>query len=153
MEIHRIWNDTLNMSTESKHTRKTLRVILDSNAFFVPFQFKIDIREGLSAILSRSFEPIVLSSTLEELEILAQKGSLKIRKWATKAVQLAKECTFFEVAEKFEGSPDDAILEVAKRHGYPVFTNDRALRKRLRDINVPVIYVRQKSYLEIDGRI
>ncbi|RLI16819.1 nucleotide-binding protein, partial [Candidatus Bathyarchaeota archaeon] len=34
-----------------------------------------------------------------------------------------------------------------------VFTNDRNLRKRLRNINVPVIYVRQKSRLEIDGRL
>jgi rRNA-processing protein FCF1 len=34
-----------------------------------------------------------------------------------------------------------------------VFTNDRQLRNRLRDINVPVIYVRQKSRLEIDGRL
>jgi rRNA-processing protein FCF1 len=44
-------------------------------------------------------------------------------------------------------------LKIAKEWGSPVFTNDRLLRKRLRDISVPVIYVRQKSRLEIDGMI
>jgi rRNA-processing protein FCF1 len=40
---------------------------------------------------------------------------------------------------------------VARKCDCPVFTNDRKLRQRLRNINVPVIYVRQKSRLEIDG--
>ena len=48
---------------------------------------------------------------------------------------------------------DDVIVKVAKAWNSPVFTNDRQLRKRLRDISVPVIYVRQKSRLEIDGLI
>jgi rRNA-processing protein FCF1 len=47
---------------------------------------------------------------------------------------------------------DDAITKVAGRGGCAVFTNDRQLKKKLRDINVPVIYVRQKSRLGIDGR-
>ena len=34
-----------------------------------------------------------------------------------------------------------------------VFTNDRELKERLRNIRVPVIYVRQKSFLAIDGMI
>jgi rRNA-processing protein FCF1 len=58
-----------------------------------------------------------------------------------------------EVKEKIAGSPDDAIVEAARKWDCPVFTNDRKLRRRLRNINVPVIYVRQKSRLEIDGRI
>jgi rRNA-processing protein FCF1 len=45
------------------------------------------------------------------------------------------------------------IVNVAREWGAPVFTNDAELRRRLRDISVPVIYVRQKSRLEIDGLI
>ncbi len=48
---------------------------------------------------------------------------------------------------------DDAIVKVAKNWNSPVFTNDRQLKKKLRDISVPVIYVRQKSRLDIDGMI
>ena len=48
---------------------------------------------------------------------------------------------------------DDAIVRVAKNWNCPVFTNDIQLKRKLRDISVPVIYVRQKSRLDIDGMI
>jgi hypothetical protein len=141
------------MTTKPKHTKKTAKVILDSNALFVPLQFKIDIFEELQTLLSVKFEPVLLSPIRKELETIAEKGSPRMRKWASYALKLAEKCTFLEVKEKFEGSPDDVIVETARKWDCPVFTNDRKLRKRLRNINVPVIYVRQKSRLEIDGRI
>ena len=42
---------------------------------------------------------------------------------------------------------------MAKKWNSPVFTNDIQLKRKLRDISVPVIYVRQKSRLDIDGLI
>jgi len=56
------------------------------------------------------------------------------------------------VEDKGEAT-DDVIARVAKSWNTPVFTNDRALKVRLRDISVPVIYLRQKSRLFIDGLI
>jgi rRNA-processing protein FCF1 len=35
--------------------------------------------------------------------------------------------------------------------GAVVATNDIELKKRLRDINVPVVYLREKSKLEVEG--
>jgi hypothetical protein len=140
------------MTEKPKHAEKKLKVILDSNALFAPLQFKIDIFEELQTLLSMKFETVLLSPILKELETIAEKGSPKMRKWASYALKLAEKCVFLEVEEK-ACSPDDAILEVARKHNCLVFTNDRALRKRLRNISVPVIYVRQKSHLEIDGRI
>ncbi|MEM3760394.1 MAG: hypothetical protein QXZ02_04685 [Candidatus Bathyarchaeia archaeon] len=130
-----------------------LKVILDSNALFVPLQFKIDIFEELRTLLNRNFEPILLSSVKHELEGLADKGSPKMRKNASFALKLAEKCKLVNTNEEEMASPDNAIIKAAKNWDCPVFTNDRLLRKRLRDINVPVIYVRQKSHLEIDGRI
>jgi rRNA-processing protein FCF1 len=153
MEIYRIRNDTINMIAKPKHIRKAVNVILDSNALFVPLQFKIDIFEELRTLLSVKFEPVLLSPVRKELETIAEKGSPKMRKWASYALKLAEKCAFLDVEEKIAGPPDDAIVETAKQWACPVFTNDRKLRKRLRNINVPVIYVRQKSHLEIDGRI
>jgi rRNA-processing protein FCF1 len=66
---------------------------------------------------------------------------------------LAEKCTAVNVDPEPSASVDDVIVKVAKGCGYAVFTDDRQLRRRLRDINVPVIYVRQKSYLEINGRL
>ncbi|MGB9778788.1 MAG: DNA-binding protein [Candidatus Bathyarchaeota archaeon] len=134
--------------------KKMLKVILDSNALFVPLQFKIDIFEELRTLLNRNFEPILLLPVKHELERLADKGSPKMRKNASFALKLAEKCKLVNINEEENmASPDDVIIKAAKNWKYPVFTNDRLLRKRLRDINVPVIYVRQKSHLEIDGRI
>jgi hypothetical protein len=131
----------------------TLKVILDSNALFVPLQFKIDIFEELKTLLKRNFEPILLLPVRRELERLADKGSPKMRKNALYALKLAEKFKLVNVNEEGMVSPDDVIVKLAKEWCCPVFTNDKRLRKRLRDINVPVIYVRQKSHLEIDGRV
>lgn len=120
---------------------------------FVPLQFKIDIFEELKTLLNINFELVVLSPIRQELEKMAKKGSPKMRKRASYALKLAEKCTLFKADEKIAVSPDDTIVKVAREWNCPVFTNDRELRKRLRNINVPVIYVRQSSRLEIDGRI
>ena len=136
-----------------KPTKKTLKIILDSNALFVPVQFKIDVFEELKTLLNRNFELVLLTPIRRELEKLAEKGSPKMRKNASYALKLAEKCRLGEGNKKYVGSPDDVIVQMAREWNCPVFTNDRELRKRLRNINVPVIYVRQKSRLEIDGRI
>ena len=46
-----------------------LKVILDSNALFVPLEFKIDIFEELKRLLNRNVEFILLSPVKHELEI------------------------------------------------------------------------------------
>jgi rRNA-processing protein FCF1 len=131
--------------------RETFKVILDSNALFVPLQFKIDIFNDLKRLLNRNFELILLSPVKRELEALAERGSPKMRKNASYALKLAEKCKYIEVSAS--ALTDDIIVKIAKEWGFPVFTNDRQLKKRLRDISVPVIYVRQKSRLEIDGMI
>lgn len=135
-----------------KGKKGTLKVIVDSNALFVPFQFKIDIFEDLKMLLNRNSELMLLSPIRDELEKIANKGSPKMRKQASSALKLAEECTLVNCDKKFALSPDDAIVKMAREWSCLVFTNDKELRKRLRNINVPVIYVRQKSKLGIDGR-
>lgn len=141
------------MPPESEPLKKPLKVILDSNALFVPLQFRIDIFEELKKLLNMKFELILLSPIRRELEKLAENGSPKMRKNASYALKMAEKCKLVELDEKIAGSsPDDAIFKVACEWKSLVFTNDGELRKRLRNINVPVIYVRQKSRLGIDGR-
>jgi rRNA-processing protein FCF1 len=137
----------------SRVEKETVKVILDSNAFFVPLQFKIDIFNDLKLLLNRSFELILLSPIKRELEALAEKGSLKMRRNAAYALKLAEKCRYVEVDAPASELTDDVIVRIAKEWKAAVFTNDRQLKQRLRDISVPVIYVRQKSRLEIDGMI
>ena len=130
-----------------------VKVILDSNALFVPLQFKIDIFDCLKQLLEKNHELILLSPVKSELEVLAEKGSPKMRKNASYALKIAEKCRYVEVNAPASMLTDDVIVKIAEEWKTPVFTNDRQLKKRLRDISVPVIYVRQKSRLEIDGMI
>jgi rRNA-processing protein FCF1 len=137
----------------SRREREKLKVILDSNALFVPLQFKIDVFSDLKRLLNRSFELILLSPVKRELEALARKGSPQIRKNASYALKLAEKYRYVEVDFPASMLTDDIIVKIAEEWKSPVFTNDRQLKQRLRDISVPVIYVRQKSRLEIDGMV
>lgn len=134
-----------------KRKKGTLKVIVDSNALFVPFQFQIDIFEELKTLLNRNSELILLSPIHEELEKIANKGSPKTRKQASSALKLAEKCTLYECG--FAGSADDTIVRMAREWNCVVFTNDRALRKRLRDTGVPVVFLRQRHRLELEGAL
>jgi uncharacterized protein len=133
-----------------KHPQK---VILDSNALFVPLQFKIDIFSEVPRLLNRNAELILLSAVKHELETLAKEKSPKTRKNAAFALSLSEKCTYVKVAETPHALTDNTILRTAQAWKVPVFTNDKLLKRKLRDINIPVIYVRAKSRLEIDGLI
>jgi hypothetical protein len=137
--------------TSEPAKKQPLKVIADSNALFVPLEFKIDIFTELLGLLNRNFELVLLSPVKKELETLASQGSPKIRRNAAFALSLSDKCVFVSVPEKPNEQTDDAITRIAKKWNSPVFTNDKLLRMKLRDISVPVIYVRQKSRLEIDG--
>lgn len=141
------------MSALTPKKLEPLNVILDSNALFVPLQFRIDIFEEIRRLLNRNVEFILLSSVKRELEMLATKDSPKIRREALFALKLAEKCKYVPVENDGELTVDDAIVRVAKKWSSPVFTNDIQLKRKLRDISVPVIYVRQKSRLDIDGLI
>lgn len=139
---------------ESNAEKESLKVILDSNALFVPLQFGIDIFEELEKLLKMKFELILLQQTVQELEKLAQTRSPQMKKNASFALKMVNKCKVIQFDQQYSGlSPDAAVYQLAREWKSAVFTNDRELRKKLRNINVPVIYVRQKSRLEIDGRI
>lgn len=131
--------------------RLGMKVLLDSNFLFIPSQFQVDVFEELSELLNQKFDAIILSPTRRELLKKAEKGSPKIRKKVFLALKLAEKCHLVDVEQRFEETPDDVIVRVAAEWKCPVATNDRVLRKRLRDISVPVIYLRQKSRLEMEG--
>jgi rRNA-processing protein FCF1 len=137
----------------SKITSKPLKIILDSNALFTPLELKIDVFEELRCLLNRKVEFVLIYPVKAELEMLANKSANKLRRQANFALKLSEKCKLLPVPVSDKLTTDDAIVEVAKNWNSPVFTNDRQLRKRLRDISLPVIYVRQKSRLEIDGLI
>lgn len=129
------------------------KIILDANFLFIPIQFKLDIFDELPKILNQKFIPIVLSSTVKELQGLTKSNSLKIQKQAKSALKLVDKCYVIHNEKSVNETFDDVIVRISTEWKCPVATNDRNLKKKLRSQGLPVIYMRQKKRLEVDGSV
>ena len=70
---------------------------------------------------------------------------------ASLALQLASRCRVVEVTLQPQETVDDAITKAAQKLSAVVATNDIELKRKLGEIHVPVIFMRDKSKLEIEG--
>jgi len=127
-----------------------VRVLLDSNFLMIPLELHIDVFEEIQNLLGKRVEFILIKPVYDELRTLSTESS-KVGRQAAYALKLTKRCTIMNVKTKASESTDDAIARVAKDTGTMVATMDLELKTKLRNINVPVIYVRERSRLEVDG--
>jgi hypothetical protein len=115
-----------------------------------PFQFRIDVFEELEYLLQKKIDFIVPSAVKLELTSISSKGGEGAAE-ASLALQLASRCRVVDVTLQSQETVDDAIVKAAQKLTAVVATNDIDLKKRLRDINIPVVYLRDKSKLEVEG--
>lgn len=114
------------------------------------FEKPLDVVKRVEEVLEVSVEPIILRSQIHELEKIANSDKrLKVSRIARAVLQYVKGR--FSVVEDCGGIVDDVLLEVSKREGYIVATNDRELRRKLRSNGVSVIYLRSDGKVEIEG--
>ena len=127
--------------------RKENIVILDTNALMMLFEFSIDLESELDRILG-SYKFIIPSTVSDELRLLSEQGKGRQKRIAKSAISLSKkyETVQFETNE----SVDDSILLLAKKTEGIVITNDKELRKRLKNNGIKAIYLRAKKKLEMD---
>lgn len=139
----------------TKHLGNNLaiKIIIDTNFLFVPSEFRLDIFEELNKLTGQNVKPVLLSASYQELQRLAASNSVKLSKQAQLGLKLAEKCQIVEVKRKGSESNDDLILRVAVEWRCPVATNDRELRRKLRNAGVPVVFLRQKSRLDVEGNI
>jgi len=135
-----------------RHT-KPLQVIFDSSFLFIPFQFNVDIFEEMEKVLNRRFEPIITTPTYKELQKIAGLSSPKLKRQATLALKLAEKCRKINVEKRRNELHDEVLVRVASEMRCCVATNDRDLKKRIRKLGLPVIYLRQKSHLAVEGAV
>jgi uncharacterized protein len=122
----------------------TTKVILDTNALMVPEQFGVDIFSELLRLgYAKWLVPASVLGELRSLAIRANKGKDKIA--ARVALGMAEGC---EAVGVDNYNADQAIIDLALETGAAVFTNDKALKKRLFSKGITVIYLRQGQYLE-----
>jgi rRNA-processing protein FCF1 len=129
-----------------------IKLIFDTNFLFLPGRFHIDILAECAALLGQRVDPLLISQVRLELDKMASGRSAKRSREASLALEYAKRLRFVAVESGLKEGTDDVISRLAAEWECFVATNDRELRKRLRDISVPVIYLRERSRLELVGR-
>jgi len=127
-----------------------VRVLLDSNFLMLPTEFHIDVFEETQNLLGKKVEFVLIKPVYGELQRLSRRSS-KVGRQAAYALELAKRCKIMDVKMKRGESIDEAIARVAKETRTIVATTDLELKRMLRNINVPVIYLRERSRLEVEG--
>jgi uncharacterized protein len=121
-----------------------MKAILDTNALMVPEQFGVDIFSELRRMgYVQWIVPLSVLGELRYLAVKSDKGRDKIA--ARVALGLAEQCKAVGI-DNFDA--DQAIEKLAISEGAAVFTNDKALKKRLFSKGITVIYLRQRRYLE-----
>ncbi|MCK5588353.1 MAG: hypothetical protein KAI34_06495 [Candidatus Lokiarchaeota archaeon] len=118
-------------------------------------EIQINIISELDRLVKREYELIALSGILKELQALLQNSKPKKRRKIEFALQFLQKQNIEVLNEELlpNETIDEYILRIAKKTKFIVATNDAHLRKKLRDANNSVIYLRQKSYLAVDGFI
>ena len=130
-----------------------VKIIFDSNFLLIQPQFCINIYEELENKLNRKIERIIISPIYEELQKLSKRKKIKERKNALMTLQFIKNFDIIKVERLQNETVDDLIIRLAKKWNCPVATNDKELRRKLRNRSIAVIYLRQKSRLEVEGMI
>lgn len=121
-----------------------MKVLVDTNGLMVQAQFGVDVLEELGRL--GYDECLVPSAVLDELSLLAGRARGEGRVAVAVAQELARRCA----CVPSQGSADDVIADLAKRLGADVFTNDAALRRRLRGQGTRTVYLRSRHKLEAD---
>lgn len=123
-----------------------IKVILDTNFLMIPHIYKIDIFHEIERLVIGRYEILVPSGVLEELKKLKNsKGEDKIS--AQVALQLVEKKCIKTIQS--QNLVDEFILDFAveNKPDAIICTNDMELRKRLKELDIPVISMRGKNRL------
>jgi len=131
------------------------QVILDTNFLAVPAQFGVDIFSETERVLERRVEFVLLESTVKEIEV---KGGLGAGKTKAHVFRIAKDliqrCKVVKVPESLTAMPvDDQLLEYAISIKGVLATNDRELRMKARERGIPVLLLRGKKRVVLEGSV
>ena len=125
-------------------------VVIDTNFFMVPFQFNVDIITELENKLP-SYTLTTPSFVINELKGLKRNNKGKIRLNANLALKLANssKVEIKDISLLENETVDDALLRVSE----VLATNDIELKKRAKAKGITIVYLRQKNYITVDGKI
>jgi len=121
-------------------------VVLDTNALMMPYQFGINIEKELNRLLGIC-RIIVPRTVVEEMEKLAEEGG-EVGRAAKLGLSIIRKRGFRLVETKSKG--DEGVLETAIKMDAAIVTNDKELKKKAKELRLPIIYLREGCKLEME---
>lgn len=135
MASDRLWED-----------RASKIVILDTNAILMLFEFNIDLEDELKRLIGK-YKIIIPKEVYNELMFFSKKSNGKKKIYSKASLDLIKK---YEIIESYEKDADTAVLSLAKKTNGIVVTNDKELRKILKENSIKVLFLRAKKKLELE---
>ena len=125
-------------------------IVIDTNFFMVPFQFNVDIVTELENLLP-SYKLTTPSFVINELEGLKRNNKGKTRLNANLALKLVNSSNIEikNISLLENETVDDGLIRVSQ----VLATNDIDLKNRAKNKGITIIYLRQKKYIAVEGKI
>ncbi|EMA33338.1 PIN domain-containing protein [Halobiforma nitratireducens] len=144
-------------------TQGRTRVALDTSALMMPVELDVRLFDELERLLggtraspetatgeqpqTAGYEPMAPQAVVEELRRLSEKGGTEGTAANVGHDLVTERCLIVDTEASYA---DDALVELASEGGIDyVVTNDRPLRDRVLEANVPVIALRGRNKLAI----
>ena len=126
-------------------------IVLDTNFVLFPFESHIDIVEECKRALDEPFVLAIIDLCVTELKDMNASGNTRRRRHAALALTWLRHHNVRTLPTKGFVSADAAILGVVKAYKGPiaVATQDRDLKRKLKEAGIPRIIIRQKKYLQL----
>ncbi len=132
------------------------KIILDTNFAMIPATLGVDIFTKIKEKISEPYEIYVIDKTIDELEKIIREQKGKHKEAAKLTLKLLKDRTLSELDTKslnITGNSkdlivDDIIVEISDKNTI-VATQDKDLKKRLREKNIKTLILRNKKKVEI----
>lgn len=129
-------------------------VVVDTNFLTVPPQFGLDVFSEAETILEQRVEFVILDSVLQEINKLARTAKGSDKRAFRIALKLADNCRKVDVQDTHsEMTVDDQLIEYTAQTGGVLATNDKDLRTRARTRGLPVLLLRSKKRLALEGEV
>jgi len=123
----------------------TLKILVDTNFLIDMLRYKLDF--SIFETLEENVELFISSETLREIKSMANRKT-KEGRLAMVALKLI-ETQKIKIVQSLKKEVDEDLLELAKKEGFIVATNDKDLKEKLKKENVRIICLRNKKKIEV----
>ncbi|MHA1935931.1 MAG: type II toxin-antitoxin system VapC family toxin [Candidatus Thorarchaeota archaeon] len=132
-----------------------IEVIIDTNFITIPAQFGVDIFSEAQRILEKRLEFVLLMSVVEEINTKFTAAESKTEKRQFKiAKDLTDRCRIIDITEEMkQTSVDNQLLDYAASVNGVLATNDKELRRKAHERKIPVLVLRGKKHLMLEGTV